>query len=390
MFSIKKKLDKNLAISLKKDNFKLYRVIIHSKLFIDKIEVKIKNLRGEIIGSVPALNCVFAIISGKCIERLIEYPEIDYITFDDFAYICGNSSSSKSITVTTKYKYTGKGQCIGLIDSGVYPHPDLTSGIKRIVKFVDIINSFKYPYDDNGHGTIVSGIMCGDKGIAKNSTLYCIKAFNSLGKGYLSHILLGLNMLISESSELKIKVICLPFETTNQNSFIMSLFQNMFEIAAKKNIIIVVPSGSNENTKCSIRGISTLENCLTVGGLDTSSEPSIYKYSSCGPFGKLTKPDLCAPCVNINCLNSNTSYISERNGIKIYPRKLENLYTTFSGTSCAAAYISGICALLLESNTDLTCSDIISLIKSSCKLLKLAKWQQGEGALDINSLFNTD
>lgn len=378
------------------DRFKSYRVIIHCKALAEKIQTRIKSSKGELIGAVPNINCIFANISSKTIERLIEYPEIDYITFDDFAYLCGNNvTSANNVRLTQKLNYTGKGVCIGLIDSGVYPHPDLMKPNKKILKFKDIINGLEYPYDDNGHGTFMSGIICSSginskgmyAGIAPNSSIYAIKAFNALGKGYISNILIALNTLISENKEHNIKVICLPFEITTENAFIISMFDILFAMCINNNITVIVPSGSNEAFKSSLRGIASLSSCLTIGGMDTTSSIKPYNFSSCGPCGKLVKPDLCAASVNIGSLSTDKNYISERNGLKIYPRKMENYYTSLSGTSCAAAYISGVCALLYESNSDLRYKDIASLLKASCNFLELPKWQQGEGFLDINSLF---
>ncbi|MDZ5000232.1 S8 family serine peptidase, partial [Clostridium perfringens] len=105
-----------------------------------------------------------------------------------------------------------------------------------------------------------------------------------------------------------------------------------------------------------------------------------------GTLKKDSKPNLCAACVDIVSLNSNTSYISERDGIKLYPSKLDSSYKTFSGTSLAAAYVSGVCALIYESNPDLTPKDISSLLKVSCELLDIPKNYQGDGKININSI----
>lgn len=47
----------------------------------------------------------------------------------------------------------GEGVGVAVLDTGVYPHPDLTYGKNRIVAFYDVVNGRRYPYDDNGHGT---------------------------------------------------------------------------------------------------------------------------------------------------------------------------------------------------------------------------------------------
>src|SRR5207237_10858922 len=68
--------------------------------------------------------------------------------------------------------YTGAGVSVAVIDSGVASwHDDLTRGNangqypygnQRVGAFVDFVNHQTQPYDDNGHGTHVSGIIGGN------------------------------------------------------------------------------------------------------------------------------------------------------------------------------------------------------------------------------------
>ena len=398
MLSIKNKISHELKNELNDNNYSCYRVILHYKSPAENIDKKIASYKNALIHSIPSINCIAACLNPRAINRLTEYPSVDYITTDKYAYLCGSSVlSSNGIMFTNKCRFTGKGIGIGIVDTGVYPHPDLISKQNKIKKFEDIINEIRYPYDDNGHGTFVSGIIAGNgslsknmyKGIAESSHLYCIKAFNGIGKAFISDTLYAIDKLIEDSNEYNIKVICLPFETADNDAFILSLFNSLFKTAWDKNISVVVPAGQNGNEECSIRGISTLPNCITAGGLDTSSHMRPYKYSSGGPFKKLEKPDLSAACVNICSLNADINYISQRNGMKVYPQPLAKPYTCFTGTSCAAAYIAGICSLLYESKPDISCRDVISLLKTSCMIIDIPKWLQGAGEVDFNKLFSS-
>lgn len=396
MFTLKSKLDPDLKKIVKNNSYKNIRILIHCKTLQEKAENKIKSYGGKVIRTISSLNCICAVASPKAIDRILEYPNIDYITFDSYAFLCGYGVlASNSVSFEEKYKLTGNGICIGLVDSGAYPHPDLLNPKNKIRKFVDIVNNYKYPYDDNGHGTFISGVICGSgylskgmyRGVAENSTLYCIKAFNDLGRGFISDILYSIEKLIEEREEFNIKIICLPLEITQNNDFILSLFSKLFKEATNKGMVVIVPAGHNGNNECSMRGIAILDNCITVGGLDTTSEaPKAYINSSCGPANKIDKPDLSAACVDICSLNSNINYISEKNGAKIYPQSLSVPYTLYTGTSCAAAYVSGICALLYENNPNLTFKDITSLLKVSCRLMDISKWIQGHGVIDLNKL----
>lgn len=52
---------------------------------------------------------------------------------------------------------TGKGIGIAILDTGISPVADFTIPTDRIIAFRDFINGRTTPYDDNGHGTHVTG-----------------------------------------------------------------------------------------------------------------------------------------------------------------------------------------------------------------------------------------
>ena len=381
MFSFRSKIDSNLKYYMENKVYRKYRVLIKCKNFTKEIAKKISSYRGELIYILEYSNIVCAKLDSRSIERISEYPEVKYISFDEYLHLCGMSvSTANKVYISEKVSLSGKGIGIGIVDSGIYPHPDLLSPSNRISSFTDLINNFQYPYDDNGHGTCTAGIIASSgitsnnmyKGIAPRSDIYCYKAFDKCGKGFSSTVLYAIESLIKISKEKNIKILCLPFELQNHNTFIINAFKDTFDKAIENNIAPIVPSGSNLNEDYSIMGIATLDNCLTVGGVDTNNSLKPYLYSSSGPFKNLSKPNLSAACVDIVSLNSDTSYLSEKDGFKIYPKKLDVSYKSFSGTSISTAYISGICALL----------------KLSCKLGELPKKQVGEGTINLYKLLD--
>jgi hypothetical protein len=66
---------------------------------------------------------------------------------------------------------------VAIIDTGMFPHKDLAG---RLILFKDFVQGRTKSYDDNGHGTEVSGIIAGrgitsDKryaGVAPNTKLH--------------------------------------------------------------------------------------------------------------------------------------------------------------------------------------------------------------------------
>ena len=267
MLSFKNKLDINLRFFLNNKCYKKYRVLIKCKCMIKNISKKILSYKDTLIYSLEYSNIICAFLKESSIRRLLEYPEVAFITFDEYLFICGNSiSSSNNLNISKEINctLTGKNIGIGLGDTGVFTHKDLTGKSDKIYEFHDLINNLNYPYDDNGHGTSIAGVIAGSgmssnglyKGIAPNANLYCYKAFDKLGKGLASNILYSIEQMINLSIEKNIRILCLPFELLTFNTFIIDAFDKTFIEAQKNKMIIIVPSGSNEHSLNSIRGIS--------------------------------------------------------------------------------------------------------------------------------------
>lgn len=395
MFSFNKKIDSDLKAIMTLCPNKNHRILIKYAKFPDFIEKKVSYYKGIIIRKIESCNIICAKLNSKSIERLLEYPEIQYICLDQYLFLCGMSVlSANKIRFKTNTSLTGKNVGIGVVDTGVYPHKDLTLPQNRIHTFVDLINSFINPYDDNGHGTSICGIISGNgessngiyKGVATNSELHVFKAFDKLGKGFASDVLFSIQELIILNTQYNIRILCLPFELLNFNNFIYTLFDNIFIKAINSSIIPILPSGSNNNEASTITGPALSPHCITVSGLDTSGEIKSYAYSSCGDINKNTKPNLSAACVDIVSLNSNLSFVPEKNNIKIYPPKLDSSYKSFSGTSLSSAFISGVCALLYEKNPSLSFDDIISILKLNCDVMNIETYKQGYGKVNLNKL----
>ena len=96
---------------------------------------------------------------------------------------------------------TGEGVSVCIVDTGLkLNHPDLDGF--DVAGWMDIVQGKSNPYDDNGHGTNMAGILIADgwlDGIAKNVDLYVTKALLENGSGYEEDVVAGIDWCINQN-----------------------------------------------------------------------------------------------------------------------------------------------------------------------------------------------
>ncbi|KRQ86308.1 Serine protease AprX [Caloramator mitchellensis] len=382
MFFINRKIDAHLKQFMKLNIKNKIPVIILIKSNTNKIKSKVLSSNGKIKWEYENISAISCELSPMSIDALTEYPEVSFICYDYKGNLClTNAHKIMGTNIINVYGLTGKNIGIGLIDTGVYPHPDLINKRNTIAYFKDLINGFDKPYDDNGHGTFLSGCIAANKyttnieGIAPDSSIYMIKAFDTTGKGFLSDVVKGIDILISMSSNTNLRIITLPFEF--DISPIINPLELIIKTAISKNIIVVAAAGNNGPQSFSINCPGNIEEVITVGGAECSGNIKSCKvasYSGRGPTtNKITKPDVVMLSSNITSLSSDTTYLPGKSS------HIASFYTIKSGTSIAAAFVAAYCAIMLEKTPTLTPKDMKSVVCLSTISLGENKYSQGKG-----------
>ena len=78
---------------------------------------------------------------------------------------------------------------MAILDTGVFLHPDLEN---CVYGFRDFLKKKQQPYDDNGHGTHVAGMIAGSgtasagryQGVAPGAQLVCLKVLDQSWRGF--------------------------------------------------------------------------------------------------------------------------------------------------------------------------------------------------------------
>ena len=250
---------------------------------------------------------------------------------------------------------TGRGIGIAVLDTGISPLEDFTLPQNRIVAFKDFVNEITTPYDDNGHGTHVTGILSDGlfSGIAHQSNIISLKILDEAGHGASIWALEAIKWIHLNHKKYNIRVVNMSIGTTD--SVISSALLNAVKGLYEANITVVAAAGNENHFRISSPGISPY--VITAGAIEDKSR---FKFKSGRSF--YYKPDIFAPSENIiSCRSKNFSFAAANRGSE---RIYNENYISMSGTSMATPMISGAAALLYQFNPSFTPYQVKKILNS--------------------------
>src|SRR4029078_12661367 len=190
-------------------------------------DVEAARLGGMLGRSLNSINGKVVQLPKGQLKKLADYPGVDRIVYDRPT---AGEMNRVAVTVGARavqqtYGYRGAGIGIAVIDSGTTWHDDLTyqgnsslvrvKNGQRVAAFVDFVNGRTSPYDDNGHGTHVAGIIAGNgydslrvrAGIAPDAHLASLKVLDQNGRGVISNVISAFDWAVANKSAYNIRVI---------------------------------------------------------------------------------------------------------------------------------------------------------------------------------------
>lgn len=154
----------------------------------EKHKLRTEQLGGKIKQDLSLIKSFSAELTPQAIEELANDSDVVRISYDTEVQ-AGLDTATAAINVPAAWTagFAGKGVTVAVVDTGIYPHPDLTQPTNRIVAFKDFVNNYSSPYDDNGHGTHVAGIIAGNgyksngqyKGVAPDANIVGVKVWTA-------------------------------------------------------------------------------------------------------------------------------------------------------------------------------------------------------------------
>lgn len=276
---------------------------------------------------------------------------------------------------------TGRGIGVAVLDTGCFLHEDFEH---RVIDFSDMVQKRLLPYDDNGHGSHICGIIGGSgqtsngryRGVAPGCSLISVKVLDRRGNGFASDVLAGLRYIRDNRERLGIRIVnisvgSLSRKSMGENSALVRGVNDAWD----DGLVVVVAAGNMGPKRGTITTPGISRKVITVGCSDDNKEVNVMgnrmvDYSGRGPTGScICKPDVVAPGASVmSCANQS------------------GRYTAKSGTSMATPLVSGAIALLLEKYPDMSNRDVKLRLRERCTDLGLPQNQQGWGLLDVEKL----
>ncbi|CQR54819.1 S8 family peptidase [Paenibacillus riograndensis] len=347
---------------------------------------------------IPMLNALSSRVSVNCLKRLCCWEGVHKVHLDHIKSISLDiaTPSIGAAAVQSKRGLTGKGINIAVLDTGVFPHPDLVRPVNRIVAFKDFVNHRKRPYDDNGHGTHITGDAAGNgwssrgkyRGPAPEAGIVGVKVLDINGDGYDSTIIKGIEWCIAEKKRLKLRILSMSFGGPISTSCRDDLLCQAVEKAVQAGLTVVIAAGNSGPGRKTIESPGISPAAVTVGAVDDrrtlpQKDDRITFYSSRGPTpcGKI-KPDLVAPGESVISLRAPGSQLARN-----FPYlRIGKQYFVLSGTSVSTPIVSGAAAQLLQSCPSLTPRQVKARLKRNAFRLGLKPNTAGSGEINMRFL----
>lgn len=247
----------------------------------------------------------------------------------------------------------GTGVILCIVDSGIdIDHPGF-EGIE-IAGWKDFVNEYSEPYDDEGHGTAMAGIIISNNGLMGNArgvSLLVAKAISNEGTGTDQMISESVDWCVDNSADI-ISLSLGGAQGFGSGIFTTDALEQSVEQALDQGVYIVAAAGNDgENDDGDVESPGSVEDVICVGGITRSGQ--IWKGSSAGDNDGRFWPNPILPRNNPDMKPEVVGPGQEVPILMAGGVSNENWWGWSSGTSAATAWVSGSLALLLENNPEL-------------------------------------
>jgi serine protease AprX len=276
------------------------------------------SLLGEEVQSLMRANAPdTAVIEAACPRcvRLFERAK-EQIISDAAVRKDGSHVLSTPLRLDADDRFTGKNVTIAFLDSGFYPHVDLTSPRNRILAYHSLlapegdISSLFQPDVASWHGMMTSVVAAGNgslsngfyRGLAPDANVVLVKLARS-GRITSQNIQDGLEWVLENRTKYGIRVVNVSAGGDDENSYLHDSLCETVEFAVREGLTVVCAVGNaGHMPNHPVYPPASSPSTIAVGGLDDKNSINrarrgMYR-SSFGPtIDGFQKPEIIAPSI---------------------------------------------------------------------------------------------
>ena len=218
-------------------------------------------------------------------------------------------------------------------------------------------------------------------GVAPDARLTSLKVASYDGAVDVSQVIAAVDWVVEHRNDdpaHPIRVLNLSYGTDGVQDYEVDPLTHAVENAWRAGIVVVVSGGNSGFGSGKLNNPAYDPHVIAVGAADTRdtawpSDDTVPDFSSRGDASR--RVDVTAPGRSIVSLRDPGSYVDT-----VHPgARYEDRFFKGSGTSQAAAVVSGAVALLLEQRPDLTPDQVKALLRSTAASMPMAD-AAGRGA----------
>jgi serine protease AprX len=302
---------------------------------------------------------------------------------------------------------TGAGVDVAVIDTGVAPVPGLDAAGK-VIDGPDLsLDAPSEPVrglDAYGHGTFMAGLIAGRDagadpgdvgryvGVAPDARIVNVKVGAADGAADVSQLIAAIDWVTQHAHDpgLNIRVLNLSFGTDTVQQYDVDPLAQATEQAWKHGIAVVAAAGNDGRGPGKVASPAADPFVITAGADDPQGTPAITddRVPDFAQHGTEQRPvDVVAPAVHVLGLRVPGSFVDT---LSTNAGQVGTRFQRGSGTSQAAAIVSGAAALLLQRYPSASPDTIKDLLTGSAHLLprvpgnpNTAEKYSGSGVLDV-------
>ena len=245
---------------------------------------------------------------------------------------------------------------VAVLDTGVYfPLDDLNR--TRFAQGFDFVNNSVNPFDDNGHGSHVTGTIAqstnngrGVAGMASNVKILPVKVLGSDGYGFVSGVAEGIIFAVNNGADIINMSLGGPYS---------DLIDDACEYASDHGVLVIASTGNDGIS--SISYPSALSGVVSVGAVNDLGNKTSYSNYGTGLDVMAPGGDFSRTLYNDEFAESFPGGILQESIDPVYGEA----YMYYSGTSMAAPHVAGLAALIKSKNQSLSALQIEEIITST-------------------------